>query len=108
MKRKPDESFEDYKRRRMVDNIISKIKQVPKLVWNSRAVDTKGNVIGRTFIRGRDTLTNSRADSNKVERLRRDEEGRRLHQERMKGKPTPEHPDTEIWQQELPLGETDA
>jgi hypothetical protein len=106
MKRKPDESFEDYKKRRNIANIISKVKSIPKLVWNSRMVDEKGNVFGRTFVRGQDTLTNSRADANKVEALRRKEESRRRHAE--ENKPTPEHPDTEIWQQELPLGETDA
>lgn len=107
MKRREGEDFEAYKKRRMIDNIITKVKQIPKLVWNSRQ---RG-----TFVRGRDTLRNSRADQNRLDARKRKEEVRvnkwieakKRAAEKAKI-PTKEHPDVEIWQQELPLEKNDA
>jgi len=68
MERKPNEKFKKYQRRRQVANIIRKIKSIPKLVWNSKE---RG-----TFVRGRDTLVNSRADANRKEAIKRKQERR--------------------------------
>ena len=67
MKRREDESFKDYKQRRRVDKIITTMKLVPRLVWNSWQLDKGGDTVGRTFVRGHDKLVNSRADANKAE-----------------------------------------
>jgi hypothetical protein len=99
MKRLPDESFEDYKKRRKVDQIITKVKLLPKLVWNSAA--------NGTFRRGLDTLRNSRADQNRIDARKRKEERRtKAYLAEKAKKPTPDCPDVELWQQELPLGES--
>lgn len=63
MKRNEGEDFEAYRQRRKVANIIQKIKQIPRVVWNSYA---RGQ-----FVRGRDQLVNSRADANREEAIAR-------------------------------------
>jgi len=61
MKRRPDESFEEYRHRRKVVKIIDKIKTTPRLIWNSKA---RG-----TFLWGRDELPNSLHELHKRERI---------------------------------------
>jgi hypothetical protein len=63
MKRKEGEDFEQYQARRKADNILTRIKLFPKFVWYSLAKDADGNIVGRTYRKGRDQLMNSRADS---------------------------------------------
>jgi len=66
MERKPDETFKKYQQRRKVAHIIQDMKLIPRLVWNSRA--------NGPFVRGRDTLVNSRADANRLEATKRKQE----------------------------------
>jgi len=104
MKRKEKETFDAYKKRRKTDKMVTAIKLIPKLVWNSYGIDEDGNIVGRTFVRGRDELTNSRADSNRIEARKRKLEKRTKSKEL----PSNDHPDTELWQQPLPFGSTDG
>lgn len=101
MKRLEDESFEKYKIRRQADKILTAMKLAPKVVWLSSYINKKGKRIGRTYIKARDTLMNQRKDEWAPKRPAGDQG----HNYEDKPKPTKEHPDIEIYQQPLPLGE---
>ena len=63
MKRREDESFEEYKHRRKIGKIIDKVKRVPRLIWNSNT--------RKTFEWGRDELPNSFHELHKRERIQK-------------------------------------
>ncbi len=50
MKRKPDESFEDYKTRRKLDNDITKIKLSGKVIYDPRKVVFSLDETGKTIV----------------------------------------------------------
>jgi len=93
MKRKENEDFDKYKDRRKADQIVTRWKLMGKIVWHSA---TMGQ-----FVKGRDKLVNSR--EGKAEDAPKRPAGDQDN--RPKPKPTKEHPDIEIYQQPLPLGE---
>jgi len=63
MKRLEGEDFEQYKARRAADNILTKMKLAFKYVWYSYITNEKGDVVGRTYVKSRDTLVNSRVNT---------------------------------------------
>ncbi len=106
MKRREDEKFEDYQKRRRVDKIITAMKQAPRVVWNSWTKDSHGDIVGRTFVRGRDTLVNSRSDANRLAALTFKKEHRSGIKPRRKGE---RHVNTELqWLQIWGLDNTES
>ena len=123
MKRKKGEKFKSYQSRREADNILTKIKLAWKYVWFSTGLDEKGKPVSETYVKSKCELINSRAGkapdapkrppgdqahNNKYNPYRDRTEFLSTSMKHDIRVPTAEHPDIEIYQQDLPLGERNS